>query len=491
MARYGCQDPTFESVGGWDHTDGPEAAALFAQYGIDLIPSQRRELDLMCARKADGSPQALTIGICKPRQNGKSFAACYYSVWMCAVEGWNVLYTAHNGGTVTKFFKRLCDLFDDPRNEDWHKLLDYVYRQPGREGIYLKSGSCIEFATRTNGARGGSYDMAVIDEAQEYTDEQQNAIKPTLRARGHVPQMVYLGTPVYPTCHGTIFRDMHDGAHSGCTGAWWLEWAIDALPPRNVTEGELLELAYMTNPMMGRLILEETVIDEIRTIDAGGMTREGFAREILGWWMSTDGGYEHAIGATAWESCEVDESPDPKAAGVKVAYGVKFAPDGTHAAVAVAVRSKDAPLHVELVSVRDTTHGTGWVSDMLAPMVGDACCYLADGSGSADNLERDLRERGLPKLYCRTAKTRDVIQADQRMADLVASGGMSHIGQPELTASAVGAAKRHIGGKASGAMGFGDAPGVDSAPVEAAALAMQAVMTTLRDPHKVQRVVSF
>ena len=103
MARYGCQDPTFESVGEWDHTDGPEAAGLFAQYGIDLIPSQRRELDLMCARKADGSPQALTIGICKPRQNGKSFAACYYSVWMCAVEGWNVLYTAHNGGTVTKF----------------------------------------------------------------------------------------------------------------------------------------------------------------------------------------------------------------------------------------------------------------------------------------------------------------------------------------------------------------------------------------------------
>lgn len=364
MARLGRQEPTFEVVGEWDHTDGREASDMFASYGIEFIPSQRHEFDVMCARKEDGSPQALTIGICKPRQNGKSFSACYYSAWMCAVEGWNVLYTAHTGSTVTKFFKRLCNLFDDPRNDDWHGLLDYVYKQPGREGIYLRSGAYIEFATRTNGARGGSYDMAIIDEAQEYTDEQQDAIKPTLRARGHVPQMIYLGTPHYPGCHGTAFRKMHDAAHAGGGGAWWMEWAVDAIPPESATEDEL-----------------------------------------LGWWMPDDGGYEHAIEGAAWSACEVGGSPDPSADGARVAYGVKFSPDATHAAVCVAVRPAHGPVHVELVANRDTTHGRGWVARLLAPMAGDACCYMADGRGSADNLEQELRAKGLPRLYCRTAKT--------------------------------------------------------------------------------------
>lgn len=491
MARLGRQEPTFEVVGEWDHTDGREASDMFASYGIEFIPSQRHEFDVMCARKEDGSPQALTIGICKPRQNGKSFSACYYSAWMCAVEGWNVLYTAHTGSTVTKFFKRLCNLFDDPRNDDWHGLLDYVYKQPGREGIYLRSGAYIEFATRTNGARGGSYDMAIIDEAQEYTDEQQDAIKPTLRARGHVPQMIYLGTPHYPGCHGTAFRKMHDAAHAGGGGAWWMEWAVDAIPPESATEDELLDLSYMTNPMMGRLILEATVLDDIRGIDAGGMTRDGFARELLGWWMPDDGGYEHAIEGAAWSACEVGGSPDPSADGARVAYGVKFSPDATHAAVCVAVRPAHGPVHVELVANRDTTHGRGWVARLLAPMAGDACCYMADGRGSADNLEQELRAKGLPRLYCRTAKTQDVVQASQRMLDLVAEGGMTHIAQPELTASAVGAAKRHIGKRENGAIGFGDAPDVDCAPVEAAALAVQAVMTTLRNPRKKRTAVSF
>lgn len=83
------------------------------------------------------------------------------------------------------------------------------------------------------------------------------------------------------------------------------------------------------------------------------------------------------------------------------------------------------------------------------------------------------------------------MQASQRMLDLVAEGGMTHIAQPELTASAVGAAKRHIGKRENGAIGFGDAPDVDCAPVEAAALAVQAVMTTLRNPRKKRTAVSF
>ena len=484
MARYGRQQPTFERVGEYDHTDGPEAADVFAAYGVDFIPAQRHEFDLMLAKREDGFPAATSISISRPRQNGKSFAACYYSAWMCAVEGWNVCYTAHNGGTVTKFFRRLCQLFEDEANADWHALLDHTYKQPGREGIYLNSGAYIEFAVRTNGARGGTYDLLIVDEAQEYTSDQQNAIKPTISATGHPPQTIYIGTPAYPGCHGTIFKRNHQRAHNDIGGGWWLEWAIQKLPKEDAGPELLLEYAYDTNPMLGRLITEEAVLDEIDDMDF-----DGLCRERLGWWMPDDGGYEHAISADAWNDCATDAPPDPKDG--KVAYGVKFAPDGTHAAVAVAVAVEGKPVHVELVSVRSTAHGMGWVPKLLAPMKDDACCYLADGKGVAENMELQLRKAGLPRLFCRTASTRDVIQADARLMDLIRSGGMTHFGQQELTDSAIGASKRVIGNKQNAAYGFGEAPDVDPAPIEAAALAVHAVLTTLRNPRKKQKVVSF
>lgn len=37
--RRGRQTPTFECIGAYDRTDGPEAVALFASYGVSFIPA--------------------------------------------------------------------------------------------------------------------------------------------------------------------------------------------------------------------------------------------------------------------------------------------------------------------------------------------------------------------------------------------------------------------------------------------------------------------
>ena len=57
---------------------------------------------------------------------------------------------------------------------------EYVYlRATGRECIRLKYGEGrIEFRTRSSkGGLGEGFDLLVIDEAQEYTDDQESALK--------------------------------------------------------------------------------------------------------------------------------------------------------------------------------------------------------------------------------------------------------------------------------------------------------------------------
>ena len=84
--RHGNQRPTFEVVGEYASTSGRECAELFEAYGVEFYPSQKYELDLFLARDVDGRAASKTIGISKPRQNGKSFAARHYALWMAAAK---------------------------------------------------------------------------------------------------------------------------------------------------------------------------------------------------------------------------------------------------------------------------------------------------------------------------------------------------------------------------------------------------------------------
>lgn len=508
-SREGRQSPTFEVSVPYAYTDVDECVGLFEHYGFEFIPAQRHELEAMLARDGNGDPVAVTIGLSKPRQNGKSFGARLYAVYMACVEGKGVLYSAHLGKTVNEFFKMLLDIFTDAeRYGDFCDMLKAgaagIVRQPGREGIYFTNGGFIEFQTRTNsGARGASYAVVVIDEAQELTDAQNNALLPTVSAMGVVPQVIMIGTPPDASCIGTVFKRLHAGAHRhAATGAeysaWWMEWAAESLPSRDATKAQLLEMAYEDNPMLGHRMTEQAVLNEIDS-----MSVDGFAHERLGWWSPDDGGYEHVVTASEWESCKTDS---PVMDG-KVAYGVKFAPDGTHVALCAAVMDRvdhSRPIHVEKVFDSDVTHGYGWLTDWLESREDKASCYWADGQGRADNLKADLRRRHVSELFCHTCNTKDVIRAAADFQQLVRSRGVSHIGQEGLTLSVVGSAKRPIGKtkpepdgrKVTDAFGFGDGVDdknevIDCTVAEAASLAVMAVRASYRDPTDEEGVASW
>ena len=469
--RLGGQVPTFEHVGGYDYTRGGEAVEMFEAYGHRYYDSQKHEMDVFFARNGDGSIASLTVGITKPRQNGKSFAARDYALWMAFVEHMNVLYTAHRGGTVRKMFKEMCDFIE--LNQDFKDELDYVYKAGGYEGIYLKDGTYIEFQTRTNsGARGGTYRVIVIDEAQELTSVQQDALLPTASAAGEIdegeadPQMIYIGTVPGPECNGTVFREMHDKAHSGEADTWWLEWGAtgDSIDDVDIDD---VDLWYACNPAMGRRMSERTVRNEHDT-----MTRDGFARERLGWWSPTAGRMDHVFDMQSWDSCATDDEPQGD-----VCYGVKLSPDGSEAALSACWRG-DVP-HFELVDYRDARNGFGWLADWLDARA-DKCAMLAVDGRNADALTSRLENYRARQLH--VMRTADAIAAAALMVDGVRSGTVTHYGQAELDEQAKAATRRPVG-RDAWCIG-----GEQSTAIESAACALWAAKNAKWKPGRKARI---
>lgn len=482
-------------LGEYAYSYGPDVVEMFEdEGGATFYPCQRDELEIMLARNRDGGPSALTIGISKPRQNGKSYAARFYAVYMGVFEHRQVLYSAHHSTTTNKMFKALCNLFESPeRYPEFARDVKSISHVRGYEGIYFKDwqddagffhdGGCIEFATRTNsGSRGGTYSVIIVDEAQELTSEQQEAMLPVISASADVsdvermPQQIFIGTPPGPACRGTVFREMHDAAHSDEKGnTWWLEWSIaDKNPLQTITSPEsALEAAYETNPAMGYRIAEKTVINEFET-----MSVDGFARERLGWWVpQVENIAEYAIPATLWDAC-ASEYPKPDG---KTAYGVKFSIDGSEACLCGAVIPREGPARVSLIDRKPTGMGVQWLADWLNERYGQACCVVVDGRNGVDVLIEKIAPVWKMKDSVIRPRARDVIAATSTLTDALAEQSVTWFKhQMVLRESAITSVKRPI----SGGWGFG---GENSAPIEACALALWGARNSKRDPSRRMR----
>jgi len=474
--RLGGQVPTFEKVGEYDDTRGGDAVEMFEAYGHRYYDSQKHEMDVFFARNADGSIASLTVGITKPRQNGKSFAARDYALWMAFVEHMNVLYTAHRGGTVRKMFKEMCDFIE--LNQDFKDELDYIYKAGGYEGIYLNDGTYIEFQTRTNsGARGGTYRVIVVDEAQELTSVQQDAMLPTASAAGEIdegesePQIIYIGTVPGPECNGTVFREMHDKAHSGDADTWWLEWGAvgESLADVDIDD---IDLWYACNPAMGRRMSERTVRNEHDT-----MSRDGFARERLGWWSPTAGLPDFAIPSGRFQALAVDRPPT----GGRAAYGVRFSADGSEVSLAAA-RLADGKAYIEQQRREPMAMGLQWLADWISERKAVGCCCVIDGKSGAQALVDKLG--AMPVNYIVTPSATQVVAACTTLVDRVNDGTLSWLGsQADLLDSATTSTRRRIG--SAGGWGFG---GENPVPIEAASLALWGVLNSKRNPGRKQRI---
>ena len=470
--RRGNQEPTFKTRIAYAHTDGPEVVEWFESIGHAFYPCQAMEMDVFCARDEEGDFAYRTICISKPRQNGKSYSARNYAVEKSVVEGMKVCYSAHHSRTTHKMFKEVLAIFE--ADDELSGMLAEVSRARGFEGIWLTNGGCIEFytrSTRSGGGRGTTYDIIVVDEAQEMTEDEQDALKPTqLASESGDPQMILIGTPPGPSCSGTVFRTLHDRAHSNpdTCGFAWMEWAVESLPDMDGDRTHVLELAYETNPAMGYRIRESVMLDVINT----ATSVDGFSREYLGWWSPVAVVTNKVFDMRAWNECATDDEPKGD-----VCYGVKLSPDGSEAALSACWRG-DVP-HFELVDYKDARNGFGWLADWLDARA-DKCAMLAVDGRNADALTSRLENYRARQLH--VMRTSDAIAAAALIVDGVRSGTVTHYGQEELDEQARNAIRRPVG-RDAWCIG-----GEQSTAIESAACALWAAKNAKWKPGRKARI---
>lgn len=471
------QTPTFQRVPTWASTDGPMAARLSESFFGELLEWQRNVLDAILARDRHDEYMMHAFALSVSRQNGKSFVVRTRCLYGLVASSERILYTCQHGDTADEMFRDLAAVFEDEENEELHDLLKAVRKTNGQQAIYLDNGGYIRFTTRTNSlARGRSYDVIIYDEAQELTRAQQEASLPTISAsKKKNTQVIYLGTPPNPECVGDVFPEMHAKAHGEAECPFgWMEWAVPEV-------GDVLDRSrwYETNPSLGALVTETAIEGELT------MTREGFARERLGWWPPVVTA-QTAIPRDLWRGTAI------KAIGNlyrrKTALAVKFSPDGGRYALAGAKANAKGQAAFELIEVGDTSRGTKALAQALADRRPKVACVVVDGQNGAQALCDNMADvTRMPRGYVVRPRAVDMVTAATGLLDGLRAKTVAHTRQAALDDSALNAIRRPIGG--SGGWGFGATDGHDSCAIEACSLALWALRSTRRDPRRRQRML--
>ena len=473
----GSQEPRIKIEPARATTDGPDAAELMSAYGVELDEWQETILDCWLGRDDSGKYNVTSAGLALPRQNGKNVCLEAREFFGLVVNGEKILHTAHQVRTSKKSFRRLAAMFTDKKHPEVTDIVKTIRYTNGEEMIELDNGGSIEFSARSRQAARGfdGISLVVYDEAQELTDDQVEAIMATLSASATgTRQIIYTGTPPYPGCPGEVFRRrrtvcLSEPGRHDC----WHEWSVAA---DNVADIKIEDtgLWYMANPALGIRLDEEFTAEEMRS-----MSRDGFARERLGWWSPVlEHKEDYAIPVAVWDACK---SAKMKPEG-KTAFAVKFTMDGSEVVLCGAVLPEDGPARVSLIDRKPTGYGTQWLADWLNARYQSASCVVIDGKNGADVLVDKLATTWRVKGSVIRPGARDVLAAVGTLTDALNEQTVTwYEKQDTLRDSAITSVKRPI----AGGWGFG---GEDSAPIEAAALALWGVKTTKRDPTKRMRI---
>ena len=463
----GSQEPSVRVAPDYSQTDGADAERILRSGGLILDPWQSDILMDWMALSPGGKWISRTCGGSVPRQNGKTGLLEGRAQAGMILYREQVIYTAHLQKTATETFEEMASFFDTPK---LRKYIKDIKTALGREQIILTTGARVKYLARTrNGGRGQHGDLLIFDEAQELSVEAQASFIPAISASKN-PQVIYAGTPPDPTADGTVFRGIRDKARAKETKSTaWFEFSVDEIG--DVTDRKRWAL---TNPALGRRIMESTIEAEMEQ-----MAPDTFARERLGWWTPVvEHEIEYAISSDLWDSCR---SEDPKPEG-KTAFGVKFSADGSTVALCGAVVPEDGPARISLIELKPTGHGISWLADWLNERYQKASCVVIDGRNGVDVLVERISDTWKMKGSIIRPSSKDMIAAVGTLTNALNEKAVTWYYQQEaLRESAVTSTKRPI----SGGWGFG---GDLSAPIEAASLALWGAINSKRNPNKKMRI---
>lgn len=422
--RIGRQTPTNQYVLPYSDTGGRDAIDLYELTGRTALEWQKGLINDILARNEDGQWTHTRYGYSVPRQNGKGEILVIRELYALA-SGERVIHTAHLVQTSHKAFERLCSLLDD---------LGIAYRSikaKGQELVEITDGGRVEFRTRTaTGALGESYDLLIVDEAQEYKIDQESALTYVISASAN-PQTIMCGTPPTPVSSGTVFRDFRANvSEGGMEDCGWSEWSI-----KTQSDPEDRDLWYETNPSLGVRIRERTVAAEI------GKTEDkviDFNIQRLGLWLRDN--QKSAIAAADWEKTLVTRIP--KLEG-KMNVGIKYHKSGETVSVAVAVKTTDGRIFVEVVRRLMVRDGIDWIIQFLKKVKGKLNKIAIDGASGQHIMEEAMKKEKI--RGCVLPKIEQIINAYALFEKHIFEAKLCRMDQPALTAVVTNCEKRRIG----------------------------------------------
>ena len=431
--RFGNQLPTLSHILPYNNTLGIEAINIYEQSGRTAQPWQAQLTYDIRAIDDEGLFIHTKFGYEVPRRNGKGEVITQVEV-DDLFRGRRCLHTAHRTTTSSSASLRLANILKDlgytevqrVKKDDPHEKC-YVYaKQFGLEKIILlDTGGEVHFRTRTaKGGLGEGFDTLVVDEAQEYTDEQQSSLQYVVSDSMN-PQIILCGTPPTMVSGGRIFEALRTSVLEGKTeDTGWAEWSVEFKSDVND-----VELWYMCNPAMGYQLNERKIRNEDKTDELD------FNIQRLGYW-STDN-LQSAITKSDWEALKCDALPNFKR---PYYVGIKYGSDGTNVAVSLATKTGDK-IFIEGLDCQNQRNGTDWLVDMMLRV--NPKTIAIDGAGNQKILADALADVGFKNVILPTVK--EIVVANSLFEQAIFGQTLCHNGQPSIIQSITNCQKRPIG----------------------------------------------
>ncbi len=428
--RIGSQTPTKSVILPYNKTASDEAINLYEKSQRKAYEWQKYILDAILSINDDDLWVHMKFGFSVPRQNGKNEVVAMRELYGL-FEGERIIHTAHRTNTSKVAFERLVRILEEMGYENQTDFTSIKAR--GNESIDLIGGGRIDFRTRTSlGGLGESFDLLVIDEAQEYTDDQESALKYTIAASPN-PQTVLIGTPPTPISSGTVFTGLRNTTlDGGNEDTGWAEWSVE-----EESDVRDVDLWYQTNPSLGIRLTERTIRSEVGDDDLD------FNVQRLGLWIKYN--QKSVISANEWEDLKIDKLPKLKG---KLFVGIKYGHDGTNVAMSIAVKTNTGDIFVESIDCQSVRQGSAWIIAFLKQA--DVQEVIIDGASGQNILASEMKDARIKKPILPTVKV--IIVANSTFEKGLFQQTIKHKGQPSLSQVVTNCEKRNIG--SSGGFGY-------------------------------------
>ncbi len=466
--RLGKQTPTICIRLPYTESLGTEAVDLYNQSDRTAQDWQALMLEDIMAVNDSGLWIHMKYGWSIPRRNGKSEILIMRAIWDLLHER-RCLYTAHRESTAASAWEKVLRLLTKmgyKEDEDFK-----AYKSAGRRSIeWLKDGSeaVINFRTRSStGGLGEGYDTLIIDEAQEYTTDQESALKYVVTDSKN-PQTLMCGTPPTAVSSGDVFLKYRRRCLTGKEeDAGWAEWSVP-----NLTDAHDPELWYLTNPSLGTILTERTIRSEL------GDDQVDDNIQRLGLWLRYS--QKSAISKQEWSEYALKEKPMlPKKP--RIFFAVKYGSSG-NVSLAAAFKLDDGKIFIEAIDCRPVRDGNAWLMPFLRNPHAES--VVIDGAGNQTVLASEMKDAGV-KCKAVLPKVADVVAAHALFEQQLFGGQIRHMDQPALAQAATNCEHREIG--SGGGFGYTSVlEGADISLLEAVSLVHW--LCANAKEHKPQRV---